>query len=76
MARISQKDDLVYKEYYIPAGTSVGMTLIPMHTEETLFPGPQRFNPERWIDGNGALKKNVLDFAPFSKGTRMCIGMQ
>ncbi|KAF3763269.1 cytochrome P450 [Cryphonectria parasitica EP155] len=74
MARIAPDRDLFYKDWRIPAGTPVGMTTILMHTDENLYPDPQSFKPERWVDGNGG-KNAEKAYAPFSKGTRMCIGM-
>ncbi|KAI1354453.1 trichodiene oxygenase [Xylaria sp. FL0043] len=74
MARIAPDRDLFYKEYKIPAGTPVGMTTILMHTDEELYPDPMSFNPERWM-GHRGMKIEEKAYAPFSRGTRMCIGM-
>jgi cytochrome P450 len=75
MARISPHSDLIYKNWRIPAGTPVGMTLILMHTDKAFYVDPMRFNPDRWmnVDSRKAAEKA---FAPFSKGTRNCLGMQ
>ena len=73
MARVSPDSDIVYNQWRVPAGTPIGMTLILMHTDETLYPEPKLFNPDRWLDGS-ALKKTDKGFAPFSKGTRDCLG--
>ncbi|RKK53983.1 hypothetical protein BFJ67_g4950 [Fusarium oxysporum f. sp. cepae] len=38
-----------------------------------LFPKPEAFMPERWLDNSDkASKKNLI---PFSKGPRMCVGL-
>ncbi|KAL9623739.1 MAG: hypothetical protein Q9160_001969 [Pyrenula sp. 1 TL-2023] len=74
MARISDKD-LFYGDWCIPAGTLVGMTTILMHTNDTLYPDPLRFDPDRWMDTE-ARKKTKKTYAPFSRGTRICLGMQ
>jgi cytochrome P450 len=73
-ARATDKD-IFYDDWRIPAGTPVGMTTLLMHTNEKLYPNPMRFNPDRWI---GSTARGVTDakFAPFSRGTRMCLGMQ
>ncbi|KAK6825857.1 hypothetical protein PG987_013351 [Apiospora arundinis] len=75
-ARIAPDRDLFYGEgqMRIPAGTPVGMTTILMHTDETLYPEPHSFNPNRWMDV-GARKRLEKTYAPFSRGTRMCLGM-
>lgn len=74
MARVAPDRDLFYDEWRIPAGTPVGMTLVLMHTDEALYPDPFRFNPDRWMDPEA--RKNDKTFAPFSRGTRNCLGMQ
>ncbi|ROV86947.1 hypothetical protein VMCG_10772 [Cytospora schulzeri] len=74
MARIAPDRDLFYKEWPIPAGTPVGMTTILMHTDERLYPDPYSFDPERWMNEQGR-KSSDKAYAPFSKGTRMCLGM-
>ncbi|KAK0621887.1 cytochrome P450 [Bombardia bombarda] len=74
MARIAPDRSLVYGNWTIPAGTPVGMTTILMHTDEKLYPEPMRFIPERWVDPEER-KKNEKTFAPFSRGTRNCLGM-
>ena len=73
-ARVKDKD-LFYGDWRIPAGTPVGMTTLFMHTDKELYPDPLRFNPDRWMDSSdrGALASK---FAPFSRGTRICLGMQ
>lgn len=75
MARVAPDRDLSYEKWKIPAGTPVGMTLVLMHSEESIYPDPYRFNPDRWMDPDA---RRTLDkvFAPFSKGTRNCLGMQ
>jgi cytochrome P450 len=73
-ARITDKD-IVYDHWRIPAGTPVGMTSLLMHTDETLYPDPLCFSPSRWIDPT-ARATIGSNFAPFSRGTRVCLGMQ
>ncbi|KAI0025425.1 cytochrome P450 [Xylariomycetidae sp. FL0641] len=73
-ARVTNTD-LVYDGRRIPAGTPVGMTVLLMHTDERLYPDPMRFDPDRWSEPGpkGAAADPV--FAPFSRGTRACLGM-
>jgi cytochrome P450 len=74
-ARIAPDRDLVYGEWRIPAGTPVGMTTLFMHMDERLYPDPKRFDPDRWMNLN-IRKKAEKTYAPFSRGTRICLGMQ
>lgn len=75
LQRIAPDRDLIYDKWRIPAGTPVGMTVLLMHTDEKLYPDPKRFDPERWVNPE-ARKKAEKTYAPFSRGTRICLGMQ
>lgn len=73
-ARVTNQD-LFYDNWRIPAGTPVGMTTLLMHTDEDLYPDPMRFNPDRWlVSGTGGA--TASKYAPFGRGTRICLGMQ
>jgi cytochrome P450 len=73
-ARITDKD-LFYNNWRIPSGTPVGMTTLLMHTDEALYPDSLCFNPDRWMNPSARGAAAPL-FAPFSKGSRICLGMQ
>ncbi len=75
MARIAPDREIRYGSYSIPAGTPVGMTVLLMHYDEMQYPDPQTFSPERWLSSESR-KQGEKIFAPFSRGTRMCVGMQ
>lgn len=75
MARVAPDRDIVYDKLSIPAGTPVGMTTILVHMDESMYPEPRRFNPDRWMDPSPWRIGNRV-FVPFGKGTRNCLGMQ
>ncbi|KAJ3552166.1 hypothetical protein NPX13_g11177 [Xylaria arbuscula] len=82
MARIAPDRDIVYRHsgndrssYRIPAGTPVGMTTLLLHTDEEIYPDPLSFNPERWINEKRKPEGETPLYAPFSRGTRVCLGM-
>ena len=75
LARIAPDRDLVFDKWIIPSGSPVGMTTFLMHRDEKLYPNPETFDPERWMD-EGRKRKADKTFAPFSRGTRNCLGMQ
>lgn len=56
----------------IPAGTLVGIDIIGLHMDPQYWPQPERFMPERWNDLDAT--KTRYHFAPFSVGSRDCIG--
>ncbi|KAI9157955.1 putative cytochrome P450 E-class, group I [Paramyrothecium foliicola] len=74
LQRVAPDRDLFYKDWRIPAGTPVGMTTLDMHMDETIYPEPRRFVSERWLDPD-VRKRAEKVFAPFSRGTRICLGM-
>lgn len=72
--RIAPDRDLVYNGRIIPAGTPVGMTTLLMHHDQVLYTEPKCFDPERWTDMDVRRKAEKI-YAPFGRGTRMCLGM-
>lgn len=72
LARISPDADVQYREYRIPRGTPVSMSAWMVSTNEDLFPGPRKFRPERWLEGDGKLGQYQV---AFSKGTRQCVAV-
>lgn len=64
---------LKYGKLEVPPGTIVSMTAILLHENEAIFPEPQIFRPERWLDGNQDRLQRYL--VPFSRGTRGCLGV-
>lgn len=75
MARIAPDRSIAYAQWEIPQGTPVGMTTYLMHMDETLYPEPKRFEPNRWMDMD-VRRKASKTYAPFARGTRICLGMQ
>ncbi|KAF7544111.1 hypothetical protein G7Z17_g10221 [Cylindrodendrum hubeiense] len=60
--------------YWLPEGTVVSCQPYSMHRmDETAFPDPEAFDPERWLEEEGLAERNRLFFA-FSNGGRACIG--
>ncbi|GAB1317992.1 hypothetical protein MFIFM68171_08202 [Madurella fahalii] len=80
LPRVAPDEDLVYKNrgfhYVVPRGTAIGMSALINHNNEELFPEPEKYEPERWIDSEGkpnyAMEKYIMSF---SKGARRCLGM-
>ncbi|KAI9162922.1 benzoate 4-monooxygenase cytochrome P450 [Paramyrothecium foliicola] len=80
LPRIAREEDLIYKkrgfDYTIPKGTAIGMSAFVSHHVEEIFPEPEVYSPDRWIDANGkanyGMEKYIMSF---SKGSRQCLGM-
>ncbi|PLB48584.1 putative cytochrome P450 [Aspergillus steynii IBT 23096] len=58
---------------WIPGDTSVSMTIYAAHRDPDIFPDPETYRPERWLDAE-ARKRMEPYFIPFSAGARGCIG--
>jgi cytochrome P450 len=54
----------------LPAGASVGPSIILAHRDPENFPEPERFRPERFLEGEVAPNTWI----PFGGGVRRCIG--
>ncbi|UMM33189.1 hypothetical protein L5515_006757 [Caenorhabditis briggsae] len=65
--------DTVIAGYPIEKGTGVIAQISTVMLDETIFPDPYKFNPDRFIDEHGKLKK-VEELCPFSVGKRQCLG--
>lgn len=58
---------------WIPGDTSVSMTIYSAHRDPKVFPDPETFQPQRWLNVEER-KKMEPYFIPFSTGARGCIG--
>ncbi len=56
--------------YELPAGTFVLPAIAGLHYREDLFPEPEEFRPERFLDG----KADTYTRIPFGGGVRRCVG--
>jgi cytochrome P450 len=56
--------------YELPAGTFAMAAIAALHYREDLFPRPEEFRPERFIDE----KADTYAWIPFGGGVRRCIG--
>ncbi len=66
--------DLELGGYRVKKGYTVLMCQWVSHRDPKYFPEPERFQPERWLDG---LASRLPKFAyyPFGGGQRLCIGV-
>ncbi|KAF3219376.1 hypothetical protein TWF191_007922 [Orbilia oligospora] len=59
--------------HYLPPGTITSTSQYLYHTNPDIFPEPLKFNPERWLVED--TREQERYFMPFSRGARVCIGL-
>lgn len=59
----------------LPAGVRVSAQPYTLHRRASVFPDPERWKPERWLEANDAERAEMGRwFWAFGSGGRMCIG--
>ncbi|KAF2202754.1 cytochrome P450 [Delitschia confertaspora ATCC 74209] len=66
---------ITYKSYTIPPNTPISMSPRDVLLDPSIFPSPLTFDPSRWLPSNPDLPRLNRFFVPFSRGSRMCIGL-
>ncbi|KAI0544236.1 putative flavonoid 3-hydroxylase [Xylaria curta] len=72
---VSPEDPIRYKEWVIPPGTPVSMTVREILLDPDVFKNPLEFRPERWLSTNPELSRLNRSYVPFGRGNRMCLGL-
>jgi cytochrome P450 len=57
-------------EWVIPRGDSIIISIAQIHSDASVFPDPERFDPQRYIER----KPSSFAWIPFGGGTRRCVG--
>ncbi|KAJ1789808.1 hypothetical protein LPJ62_002248 [Coemansia sp. RSA 2167] len=65
-------------QFTLPKGSVVSVDTWAMHYNPEYFPEPEKFIPERFAEEKSSELKGVspFAFAPFSNGSRQCVGMR
>ncbi|KAF8857866.1 cytochrome P450, variant [Acephala macrosclerotiorum] len=73
--RVSPEKVIKYKNWTIPAGAAVSMTIVNVHHDPQIYPNSREFIPERWLDNPKTKIGDSLSryFVPFGKGNRSCL---
>jgi cytochrome P450 len=69
-------EDCQFQGYRIPQGWNVEYHILTTHEDETLYPNPQQFDPERFAPENAADKQPPFGYVPFGGGLRECLGKE
>jgi sterol 22-desaturase len=63
-------------DYIVPAGSMVIPSIYPSLHDPEVFPDPDRFYPERWMDEKSLANANPKNYLVFGAGPHRCIGEQ
>ncbi|XP_070571316.1 cytochrome P450 20A1-like [Ptychodera flava] len=71
-ARVNYEEDMKVLDYTIPKGTGVLLALGVVSADKTVWPDPERFDPDRFLPEKVA-ERHKLAFSPFGfAGKRIC----
>ena len=73
LTRVVPRSGAVISGQHIPGGAVVGMAILHVHQSEEVFQDAMSFKPERWLGEDSKQLDQWL--VPFSRGPRMCFGV-
>ncbi|KAK6485287.1 cytochrome P450 27C1-like isoform X3 [Huso huso] len=73
-ARVIVDNEIVVGGYLFPKKTLFHLCHYAVSYEESNFPEPHVFRPERWLRGEDRLKQHPFSSIPFGFGIRACLG--
>ncbi|KAI0551803.1 cytochrome P450 [Xylaria curta] len=71
--RLVPKEGMQVSGYYLPPKTIISLSMRMVHFNDSVYEDPYEFIPERWLGERG--KELDKWFVAFSKGPRMCLGL-
>lgn len=77
LPRVSRNAAIQYQSWRIPEGAVVSMDAYHMHTNASIFPAPNEFNPDRWLSNpHRTNSEHPLSYylVSFARGSRVCLG--
>ena len=75
LQRVHPDNTLIFRDWIIPPGTPVSMSSLSMHDDQSIFPEPRKFDPERWLGPGPERDLRLKYLFSFGRGARQCVGM-
>nr|AFV30197.1 C22-sterol desaturase [Phaffia rhodozyma]AFV30199.1 C22-sterol desaturase [Phaffia rhodozyma]AFV30200.1 C22-sterol desaturase [Phaffia rhodozyma]AFV30201.1 C22-sterol desaturase [Phaffia rhodozyma] len=66
----------ILSDYTVPKGTMLIPSLWPSCHDETIYPEPDSFVPERWLEKGGSAEANPKNYMVWGAGAHKCIGFE
>jgi len=66
----------ISEDYTVPAGSMVIPSFFNSLHDPSVYPEPEKFDPERWLDPEGSASKNPKNYIGFGSGPHRCIGLE
>ena len=63
-------------DYTVPAGSMVIPSFYNSLHDPEVFPSPDDFSPERWLDPESSANQNPKNYLVFGSGPHKCIGIE
>jgi C-22 sterol desaturase len=63
-------------DYTVPAGSMVIPSFFNSLHDPSVYPEPENFNPDRWLDAEGSANQNPKNYIGFGSGPHRCIGLE
>lgn len=74
-ARVTVENDIIVGDHLFPKNTLFHLCHYAVSYDETIFPKPHLFLPQRWLRGSDEKSKlHPFGSVPFGFGTRACLG--
>lgn len=63
-------------DYTVPVGSMVIPSFYNSLHDPSVYPEPEKFEPERWLDAAGVANANPKNYLVFGSGPHRCIGLE